>query len=198
MEKIWNIKDSKTNRVVIINQDCIYKGNPKHSELIISEKDTDVLNELFSLPFSYINVIENQDGGDKILIYYGSDSKEEIKIKDIELKNEIFIYLRKHIPSLVYSKSLPSLFSYAKGSLIAMLILTLLFLRTYFLAGEIEDGVVYEMIDSKKSISTIMLVLAHVGTFKLKLGYLLVMIIVCYGLKRKIDTRSEIECLSRV
>ena len=197
MYKIWEIKDSKSNRIIAIHDQCIYKGNPKKDHDYLNDKQTDQLKELFGIPFSYLRKIENQSGTDKIILHYGNDSVEDLNIKDQTLKQEVFEYLKSHIPNFHYTKRLPSVFQYTKGQILACLTVLFLFIRTAYLAHQIESGVVYEIVGSKKSIASILLVIAHLGTIKVYIIFLILLSLIIFNLIRKLKSRSEIEILDR-
>ncbi len=38
MHKIWKFKESKSNKVILIQDKVIYKGNPKENDLCDSKK----------------------------------------------------------------------------------------------------------------------------------------------------------------
>ena len=85
MRKFWKIRDSKSNKLIFIKDQTIYKGNPKQEELNrLNSESTNLafLESIFSIPYSYIKKIENQRGKNEIKIFYGKDSEEELIIKD--------------------------------------------------------------------------------------------------------------------
>ena len=61
--KIWKLKNSKSNKLIIIHNKTIYKRNIDDEQLNrinIDTFDVNVLKSLFSIPYSYIRKIENQ------------------------------------------------------------------------------------------------------------------------------------------
>lgn len=175
----------------------VYKGNSKFGLDWLNDKQTDQLKELFGIPFSYLRKIENQLGSDKIILHYGNDSVEELCIKDQRLKQEVFEFLKTHIPNFTYSKTLPSIFQYGKGQIIACLVVLFLFMRTAYFANQIESGIFYEIEGNSKSITSILLAIAHLGSVKVYMIFSILLIIIIFSFIRKSKSRSEIEVLYR-
>ena len=65
MNKIWKFKESKSNKLILIRDKTIFKGNPNENDLNrLNSETTELtfLKDLFSIPYSYIKKIENQKG----------------------------------------------------------------------------------------------------------------------------------------
>jgi hypothetical protein len=135
MQKFWKINDSKYNTLIFIKENCIYKGNPKPEELNTLNTETSnltFLEQLFSILYSYIKTVENQDGKNHIKIYFGKESKEELIIEDQHTKKEVFEFLKQDHPNLNYSSALPSVFKYAKAPLFALLFVSGIFIWSLY------------------------------------------------------------------
>lgn len=124
-------------------------GNPKNINEKILTRDLEkglIPEKLFSIPYSYIKSIENQNGKNLIKIYYGNDSEEELIIKDQETKSEVFDFLKQDLAKFAYSEETPSLLRHSKPQILATAISLILFVWTFYLANQIENGVVYEVV----------------------------------------------------
>jgi bacteriorhodopsin len=112
------------------------------------------------------------------------------------LKKEIFNYLKENISTLSYSKEIPSIFKYSKPQLFSILFTLGIFLWSLYYAVQIESGVVYEL-KGTAALGAIMYSIGLLGVFKVVLLFLLLIGISVYSLIKKIQSRSEIEQLSR-
>lgn len=155
------------------------------------------LENLFSIPYSYIKRIENQNGKSEIKIYYGNDSEDEIKVKDIKIKEEIFQFLKSDLSDFKYVSKIPSVLNYGKKQFFALLFMTGIFLWSLYLAIQIENGAEYEIIGSGRSITGIVLFLANFGVVKNIIGYLVILLIIIISLTNRLKSRSEMEILYR-
>lgn len=200
MQKHWTIKESKHNTLIVIKEQSIYKGKPKAEDLQsinIDTKDVSFLNDLFSIPYSYIKKVENQSGKNYIKIFFGKDSEEELYVDNEHLKNEIFEYLKTDIPNLKYSSELPSIIKYAKPQLFALLSITGIFIWSLYLAIQMESGVEYEIVGGRPGILGIILAIANLGVFKIIIGYAALLSISLLALIRRLKSRTEVEYLLR-
>ncbi|WP_299522856.1 hypothetical protein [Winogradskyella sp.] len=198
MQKFWKLSQSKSNKLIFIKDQCIYKGNPKQEELQkLNEHTTnlDFLKNLFSIPYAYIKQIENQKGKDYIKIFYGSGSEDELVIKDSNIKKEVFDFLRQDMSKFKYSSGLPSALKYAKAQFFALLFTTLLFIASLYFAVKIENGTEYEIMG--RGILTLIIAIANLGVIKVVLGYIIIVGIVCLALVNRLKSRSETEFLRR-
>lgn len=201
MNQIWKLKESKANSLILIKDNVIYKGNPKEIDLnrVNSEtNDLTFLKDLFSLPYSYIKRVENQSGKNYIKIFFGKDSEEILYIDNENIKNEIFYFIKTENQNLKYTKEIPSLINYAKPQFFALLILTGIFIWSLYLAFEIENGTEYELVGhGNPGIAGIVLIIANLGHIKIIVGYLVILFIIIFALKNKLNSRSETEFLIR-
>ncbi len=195
MKRNWRIENSKENKLIIIDKDCIYKGNPVKNGLTNNDITTE---NLFSIPYAYITKIENQEGKNYVKIYFGDNSEEELIVDNDAVKNEIFDCLKSEITALRYTSELPSKFSYAKAPFFALFFITAIFIWTAYLAIQIESGVEYEVVGARKEgLVAFILGLANFGLLKIIGGYLLLLFFILIGLTRKLKTRSTIQTLKR-
>lgn len=200
MHKFWELRDSKANKLILIKDKTIYKGNPKRGELnkLRSEfGNLGFLDHLFSIPYSYIKRIENQKGKNEIKIFYGKKSEEELIVNDENIKKDIFEFLKKDIPDFQNSSELPSIFKYAKPQFYALLFTSLLFIWTLHYATEIEKGIEYELV-GKPGLGALVFGVANFGVFKVTAGYIVLLCIIIYVLVKKLKSRSKVEILKRI
>jgi hypothetical protein len=201
MNKFWKIKDSKTNKLIFIKDKTIYKGNPKQEELNkLNSESTNLsfLENIFSIPYSYIKVIENQSGKNEIKIFFGKDSEEELIIKDKNTQNEIFEFIKQDNPNFKYSSELPSVLKYAKAQLFALLFTTGIFSWSLYLAIQIESGIEYELVGGgNPGITGIVLLIANLGVLKNIVGFIILLAIIIFALTKRLKSRSETEFLKR-
>jgi len=201
MQKFWKINDSKSNKLIFVKDQCIYKGNPTQDELLkLTTESThlSLLENLFSIPYAYIKSIENQNGKNEIKIFFGNDSEDELTIQDKNIKKEVFEFLKNDNPNFIYSSELPSVLKYAKAPLFALLFITALFVWTLYLAIQIESGVAYELVGGGgPGVTGIVLGIAGFGIFKIVVGYAILLGIILFALAKKLKSRSETEFLKR-
>ncbi len=200
MQKFWKISDSKSNKLIFIKDKTIYKGNPEQEDLNkLNSESTNLtfLENLFSIPYSYIKRIENQKGNNEIKIFYGSDSEDELILNDVRVKSEIFEFLKQDIPSFKYTSELPSIFRYAKAQFFALLFTTGIFIWSIYYAIQLENGVQYELSGGRPGIDAIVFAIANLGVLKVTFGYIILLGIIIFTLIRKIKSRNQIEMLSR-
>ena len=201
MNKIWKLKESKSNKLILIHNKVIYKGNPKENDLNrlnIESNDNTFIKDLFSIPYSYVKRIENQSGKPSIKIFFGKDSEEELYIDSEIIKKEIFDFLKSDNQNLVYSTEIPTALNYAKAQLFALLSITGIFIWSLYLAIQIESGIEYELVGGgNPGITGIVLVIANLGSFKIIIGYLILLVITIFALIKRLQSRSETESLNR-
>lgn len=198
MTKHWIFTDSKSEKLILITSTHIHVSNSKKSfiENYLSDIKKNIIpKDLFGIPYNYIkNIVSLKN---KIVIHYGHDSKEEIRISSQVKKEEVFIYLKESINYLSYSFEKPSLFSHTKAELLVSLSILGLFLWSTFLANEIEHGVEYELVGNKPGLGALALLLAEFGTIINLLFILIISLIAFYIISLKVKNRSKIETLTR-
>jgi hypothetical protein len=202
MNQIWKPSEPKSDKLVLIQNNCIYKGNPTREELNnikIDSPNVEKLNNVFSIPYGYIKKIENQKKSNQIKIYLGSKSEDEIKLENETQKNEVFNFLKLELPNFKYKSEIPSIFKYAKPQIFAIIISTAIFIWAMYLAIEMSKGYQYEIIGGGGGggITGIILMLAGLGIVNLVIGYSVIVGIAIFSLIKRLKTRTEIEILER-
>nr|WP_321230720.1 hypothetical protein [uncultured Psychroserpens sp.] len=200
MHKFWKLSDSRSNKLIFIKDKCIYKGNPNPVELNklnTQSSNLAFLENLLSIPYSYIKSIENQEGKNQIKIFFGKESEEELIINNENTKKEVFNFLKQDNPSFKYSSETPSVLKYAKAPLFALLFISIIFIWSLYLAIKIESGVEYELVRGGASITAIILAIANLGVFKILCGFLFLLVITVFALIKRLSSRSETEFLKR-
>ena len=200
MYKIWKPTDYKSDKVILIYEKSIYKGNPTNEDIrmLSTEKvDLKILKKLFPIPFSYIKKIINQEGINHIKVYFGRNSEEELNVSNIKLKNEIFDYLKNEIPELKYESKIPSSYKYAKPQIFGIFITTGIFIWAMYFAVQMSNGYEYELVGGSPGLSGIVLAIAHFGITKLIIGYSAILIVGMFSLIKRLKTRTEMQILER-
>lgn len=201
MYKIWNLKESKSNKIILIKDNVIYKGNPKEDDFNKTNLETtnlSFLKDLFSIPYSYIRKIENQNGKNYIKISFGNDSEEELNIENENIKNEIFEFIRTDNPDLKYHSETPGILKYIKAQIFVLLSITGVFVWSLYLAIQIESGIEYELVGGGgPGITGIVLSIAYLGVVKIIIGYSIFLTTNIFILKRRLKSRSETKYLER-
>lgn len=196
--KVWLSNLRKNDKVILVSDSAIYKGNPKGDlnlyRLSITEEK---LNGLFSIPYSYITSIENQEKVNYIKIYYGNDLEEELNITDNELKKEIFDYIKNQLPDFKYSKKLPNEFKYVKEPAFAIISIVIFFVWTMYYSVQLNNGVEYELTGGRPGLESIIFSIANLGYLKVVIIYLVLLTVAFIALLKRISTRSETEYLDR-
>ncbi|MFT6748061.1 MAG: hypothetical protein ACJAZ2_002419 [Glaciecola sp.] len=201
MEQIWELKSAKSNSLIVIKDDCIYTGHSKQYNFDrIQPKVTDYsfLSDLSGMPYRYIKKIENQKGNNSVKIFSGDDSEDELIIKDENIKNEIFEFIKNDLENFTYKEYLPSFFKYFKAQIFSFLIITGLFLWSVYLAIEIENGAEYRIVGGgRPGITHIVLLIANLGVFKVASSYLTLLLIIILSFVRRSKSRSVVQLLER-
>ena len=201
MYKIWKLKESKSNKLILIKNKVIYKGNPKENDLNrvnLETIDFTFLKDLLSIPYSYIKRIENQSGKKYLKIFFGNNSEEELYIDNENIKKEVFEFIRSDYQNLKYSTEIPSVINYAKAQFFALLSITGIFIWSLYLAFQIERGVEYQLVGGgNPGITGIVLMIANLGSLKIIIGYIILLGITIFALAKKLKLRSETKFLKR-
>ncbi|KZS40300.1 hypothetical protein AWE51_04915 [Aquimarina aggregata] len=205
MNKVWKLSESKSDKLILIKNQTIYKGNPgkekinKFSLDVETYSNNEIEKELFGIPYHYIKKVINQKGIKHIKVLFGNDSEEELIIEDEKIKNEIFEFLKKDIIELKYKLELPSFFNYCKAQIFAILILTGIFIWSMYYAIEIDKGTVFELRGGggRLGIGGLVFILGNLGKMKLIIGYSAFIGLALLSMFRKLKSRTEIEVLYR-
>ncbi|WP_442265046.1 hypothetical protein ACSIGC_11940 [Tenacibaculum sp. ZS6-P6] len=198
--KYWLLGENK-NYLIVINEKLICFGSLKKlikSEIISELNKGNIPNQLFSIPFSYIKKIVNPENKKEITIFYGnSNSEESINFNDHRAKEEVFKVLKERLFSFEYLKKKPSIINHLKPQLFALLFSSGIFTWIYYLANQLEKGYEYEIVGRKEGLTGVILGLAHFGTLKVTLGYLMILAVVLYSLMKKMKSRTITQYLKR-
>jgi hypothetical protein len=199
--KYWFSNQTK-DYLIIIHNETIYSGSIKKynkKEVINSLNNEEIPGFLFSIPFSYVKSIESPVERNNILIIFGnSSSEEELIVDNLNIKQEIFSYLKEVFPKLEYVKRKPSIFNHAKPQFFAILFSSGLFAWIFYLANQIENGYEYEVVGESNGLSSLILGLAQLGTFKVIIGFILILTIATLSLTKRLKERSITEYLIRI
>lgn len=199
MKKHWILNDSK-NKIVICTDDRLYFGTPKglnDSMLESCLKNNDIPKDLFSLPFSYMRVIQTSEAQSKIIIKYNKDSEEEIVSEDSIIKNEIFDHIKIVLPSFKYEIKKPSVLTHVQSQVFALLIPLVIYIWVLYLAIQIENGFEYEVIGGNGSLTGLVLGIAQFGSFKISVVYIVIFILGLFSLLKRIKSVSLTRFLKR-
>lgn len=170
MNKIWINEEKGEDKIIGFGNNHIYKINPKEEKILDYAREIEnnnISDKVLSIPFSYLKGIEYQEGKKYILIYFGQESEEQIRINNIEKRFEIFKHFKDNLPNSEYDFEKYSALKAGKKPLIAVVILSILFAWSFSLALNIESGYEYELVGSGRGITGIVLALANLGTVNL-------------------------------
>ena len=97
MKKLWTQKEKGNDRIILITEDMLYKGNPKLGDLnqMTFEINAGKIPEnLFSIPFNYIKEIHLQEGKNYIEVFFSHGSTEQFRITNNSRREEVFEYMK--------------------------------------------------------------------------------------------------------
>jgi hypothetical protein len=165
--KIWTSAEKNDDKVIALLNDGIYKANPPVTEIdayVLGIKTNNLSSKKsFEIPLHYISAINLQEGQNYIKVIFKGDY-ELLKVNDEKTRNEIFEFFKQNISGVSYHKVRLTKFQTAKKPLIAIVVLTAIFIWSLFIAIGIEDGNEYDVTDQHyHSVAGIILVLASIG-----------------------------------
>jgi hypothetical protein len=165
---IWRSENKNDDKIIAYFNETIYKCNPKESEIenvFNNLKNNQApTNNFTSVPLSYLKEIQLEEGKNYIEIFFGGDSTEQLKINDSLVKDDIFQYLKTNIPRTKFSIDKYSKLRAGKKPLIAMLVVLAICLWTFYISSGIEQGDEYKVVGNQRSVASIVLMLASLGT----------------------------------
>jgi len=177
MVKIWTTEEKANDKIIAVIDNYIYKCNPRTEDMdefskALKMKDIPAKKTL-GIPFPYLKEIRYQEGKSYIQVLFGKDSEEHLRITDEGRLREIFEFLSGIIPrSTVCTEKLKPLHA-AKKPLIALLVVSALFLYTLFIANELGHGEVYDVHGEHYfSLAGVVLLLATLGVKNVLLIYI--------------------------
>jgi len=182
MDKIWANEGNNSDKIVAIIGNTIYKCNPRDEDIndyiqslkmkIIPDKKT------FGVPLPYIKEFRYQEGKNYIQIMFGADSEEHFRINEREKRNEIFEYFKSIVPNAISYTDKHTPLQAGKKPLIALLVVSALFIWTWYIAAGIESGNQYQVTGNHyNSFAGIVLMLASLGVNNVFLIFILLMAI---------------------
>ena len=169
MNKIWISEDTSKDLIIAWANDVIYHGNPKAElvqDYVLNINQNQIPNDLVGIPIAYIKTIHLSESKDYIELLFGRESTEHLIVKNPIRKQEIFDYFKGNLSNFTYKVAQQTVFQAAKKPLIALLVVSLLFVYTLSIATEIEAGAVYEMHGNGLSLAALVLILALLGVQK--------------------------------
>ena len=169
MIKIWTNYDGG-DKIVAYVDGKIYKANPPQDEIESTVSNMQMNDfsgkKTFGIPLHNLRGVRLQEGKEYIQVFFGAESEEHFIIKNKELREEIFNYLKANIPGTVYQRIKYTPAKAAKKPLIAMVVVGVIFTYTLFLALTLEAGVEYEYKGTRGSTGGILLGIAGFGVVK--------------------------------
>ncbi|ANE51418.1 hypothetical protein [Flavisolibacter tropicus] len=195
--RTWTSDNPGTEKVIAFVNKTIYKGNPKETDLknVLFDLSQGVLPQknFIGIPINYIREIILEKGKEYIEIRFGSDSYEHFRIKDEQVRVEVFQFLLNSIPNNAYSLEKYSQLKAGKKPLIAAAVLIVLFLWTLNIANGIEHGAEYEIVGHKNSMAGIVLLLASLGTKKVVAIFMTLLAIAGISFYKKSRNPPEVQ-----
>lgn len=193
---IWKSNLKGDDKIIAYFNNTIYKGNPKPEEIDSTIRELNSGNKpktnLFGIPQSLLKEIHLEEGKEYIQVFFGDDSYELLRINDENKRLEIFDFFKQNIPkSTTYTEEYSKLKA-GKKPLYAMVVIAILFSWSFYLATQIETGSQYEIIGDKRSITSIILILASLGTTNLILLFGILFIIAILGFIQKTKRQKTV------
>ncbi len=195
MDKIWISNKKGEDKIIAIGNDMIYKANPKANKLseyvtAFNNNDTNS-KDIINIPFSYIEYIKYREKKNNILIQFGKDSKLFLKIKDDTKIKEIFYYFKENIPDIFYKFDKYTIINTVRRQLYAFGITLVLFLKTLYIAYNIENGTLDDVFMTGRIMSYIAYCVAHLGVKYVTVTFIGLFTIVIYSMIRKLLKRPK-------
>jgi hypothetical protein len=171
--KVWTSNAPKDDKIILHHDKIIYKCNPKPAEVenTIQSFSMGIIPQqgVFGIPISYINEVRWQEGKDYIQVFFRG-SEEYLTIQDAIQRQEIFEYFKTILPSFRITTQHFTRMQAGKKPLIALGVLSLLFLGTLFFYWTMENGVSWEL-GYNPGVFSILIGLAAIGLQKFLLLY---------------------------
>ncbi|MEO5943581.1 MAG: hypothetical protein ABIP30_07675 [Ferruginibacter sp.] len=197
--KIWKSDEKGDDRIIAYGNETIYKGNPKFSEIdncIFQLQNTkDSPPSLFAIPLRYIAGIKMQESKKYIEVLFKGDT-EHLRINNDRSRKAVFDYFKETIPGATYSLIKYSKLKAGKKPLIAMAVITVIFLYTLYYAIGYDEGNQYDITNGHyNSITGIALSIASYGVEKTVIIFVLLLAIAIFSFVRKVSDPPVIEQL---
>lgn len=172
--KIWTSHEKGDDKIIAYLNHTIYRGNPNTDEIeniVFNFQMQQLPSKNFTaIPLHYLKQLNLEDSNNYIEVLFGVESTEHLRIKDAAKRKEIFDYFTANIPNAKLFTDHYSIMKEGKKPLIAMGVVTAIFLWTFYIAAGIENGKEYGVTgDHKASLAGIVLGLASLGTINVSL-----------------------------
>ena len=196
--KIWRSNEKGDDKIIAYLDGTIYRGNPKSDEIenVIYNFQMKIIptKNFTAIPPHYLRQIHLEDGLNYIEVLFGVESSEHLRIKDNEKRKEVFEYFKTNIPNAKFYTDHYSKIQAGKKPLIAIGVVTGLFLWTFYIANGIEKGNEYGVTgDHKNSLAGIVLAIAQLGTTNVSLIFGSLLIIALISFLKKVKTPKIVQ-----
>ncbi len=197
LEKFWVNRKDKEHNFIVFNENIIYrlKASKVNFSNIERELNQGIINDKFiGLPKSYLRSVQFRDDDNGLRFYYGEDSEDEIIVSKSALRKEIFDFLDTATNPHDSVVRKPSLLGRIKKPLIAIIVLSAIFIYVYSIIQGINQGYEYEIVGggANPGIAGIVLMLAGLGLTKNIMIFLPLYALAGYSIFKKYKDNSEI------
>jgi len=188
--KIWTSEEKSNDRIIAIIDDTLYKCNPSVNEIndfVIALRMKNVPEKkTLSIPTSYIRQIQHEEGKKYIQVFFGQGSEEHFRITDEKRLQEVFEQLQLFASNSPATTVRYTWWQAGKKPLIALGVVTALFIWTLTLAIGIEAGTDYDVVGHHyNSLAGIVLMLANFGVRNVIIIFVALMAIAGYSFIKK-------------
>lgn len=190
--KIWRANEKTDDKIIAFVNSTLYKANPPDNEIdyYISDFRNGIIptKKNLGIPLHYIKEIRMQESKTYLQIFFGKDSEEHFRIYDENLKKEVFDHFKENIPSAQFITERYSKLKAGKKPLIALAVVSALFLWTLYYAVGFDRGIQYETENGRyDSVTGIILAIASFGVVKTILFFGFWFVIALWSFLRKIS-----------
>lgn len=195
MNKTWTTKKKGEDKIIGLGNDMIFKANPKKEELFKYTNDIEkniISDAVLRIPYSYLKTIRLQEGKKYIQVFFGKDSEEHLRIKNKSRRKEIFNYFKENIPRTAYSFEKYSALKAGKKPIIAIALVSVLFILILYFAIQIENGVENKLEGSGLSLIGFFYAFASIGTTKVVTIFGSLFTIALLSMINKMKNRPEV------
>ncbi|UTW62389.1 hypothetical protein KFE98_20685 [bacterium SCSIO 12741] len=182
MDSIWTNRNKSADSIIALGNNKLYKLNPsdeKMPRVLRDLKNGEIPKSALSIPFSYIKTVEWKVGKPFLLIRFGQDSEEIIRMDNNRGLQAVFKQLQE-VDRVHYQLDEYSRFRAAKKPLWSVLLLTLVCIVLFLLARDIETEMAwYESMNMEyeRKWGGLLGMIAHFGTTRIIWLYALFMAI---------------------
>ncbi len=171
--KAWQSEEKNDDKIIAYFDSMIYIINPKPADvqqvILDMEQDRAPTKNFTSVPMRYVRKIELEDGKNYIVVYFGKDSYQHLRVKDAAKRQEIFNYFKTCVPGTRLHTDRYSAVRAGKAPLFAMCAVAGIFAYTMYIASGMEQGNEYTIVGKPFSLAGMVLSLASLGTAKVTL-----------------------------